>query len=63
MGSTLYRHVFVMALEKGLSNWVFWPSFTLGERAGGGGVLLPIYGIAQMCMPNGPLFQHCQVYD
>ena len=26
----------------------------------GGG---PIYGIVRMCVPNSPLFQHCQVYD
>ena len=23
----------------------------------------PIYGIVRMCVPNGPLFQLCQVYD
>ena len=32
-----------------------------GEGAGG---WLPIYGIVRrMCVPNSPLFQHCQVYD
>ena len=24
---------------------------------------IPIYGIVWMCVPNGPLFQRCQVYD
>ena len=24
---------------------------------------LPIYGKVRMCVPNGPLFQCCQVYD
>ena len=28
----------------------------LGGEGGGG-------GIVRMCVPNGPLFQHCQVYD
>ena len=32
-----------------------------GEGAVGGE--LPIYGIVWMCVPNGPLFQRCQVYD
>ena len=31
-----------------------------GLILGGGG---PIYGIVRMCVPNSPLFQHCQVYD
>ena len=22
-----------------------------------------LYGILRMCVPNSPLFQHCQVYD
>ena len=22
-----------------------------------------MYGIVRMCVPNGPLFQRCQVYD
>ena len=34
---------------------------------GGGGVsggrVIPIYGIVRMCVPNGSLFQRCQVYD
>ena len=34
---------------------------TQGGR--GGGVTSYIYGIVRMCMPNSPLFQHCQVYD
>ena len=33
---------------------------TKGLILGGGG---PIYGIVRMCVPNSPLFQHCQVYD
>ena len=41
---------------------------TGGGRVGWGGVgwgggLLPICGIVRMCVPNGPLFQRCQVYD
>ena len=32
-----------------------------GGLGGGGGV--PIYGIVRMCVPNGSLFQCCQVYD
>ena len=40
----------------------------IGEWGGGGGLggvggLLPIYGVVRMCVPNGPLFQRCQVYD
>ena len=34
-----------------------------GGRWGEGGGGLPIYGIVRMCVPNSPLFQHCQVYD
>ena len=30
---------------------------------GGGGGERPIYGIVWMCVPNGLLFQRCQVYD
>ena len=33
----------------------------MGWGWGGGG--LPIYDIVQMCVPNGLLFQRCQVYD
>ena len=29
----------------------------------GGGGTLPVYGIVQMCVPNGSIFQRCQVYD
>ena len=29
----------------------------------GAGVTSYIYGIVRMCVPNSPLFQHCQVYD
>ena len=32
-----------------------------GWVGGGGGVGFPIYGIVRMCVPNGPLFQRCQV--
>ena len=32
-----------------------------GRGAGGGGGKLPIYDIVRMCVPNGPLFQRCQV--
>ena len=28
-----------------------------------GGVLLPLYDIVRMYVPNSPLFQRCQVYD
>ena len=35
-----------------------------GWGGGGGGCgELPFYGIVRMCVPNGPLFQRCQVYD
>ena len=34
-----------------------------GEVRGEKGGQLPIYGIVRMCVPNGPLFQRCQVYD
>ena len=34
-----------------------------GGRGGGQGWLLPIYDIVRICVPNGPLFQRCQVYD
>ena len=34
-----------------------------GGGGEGGGGELPIYGIVRMCVPNSPLFQHCQVYD
>ena len=34
-----------------------------GWGGGGGGAELPIYSIVLMCVPNGPLFQRCQVYD
>ena len=30
---------------------------------GGRGLTSYIYGIVRMCVPNSPLFQHCQVYD
>ena len=30
---------------------------------GGGGNQNPIYDIVRMCVPNGPPFQRCQVYD
>ena len=47
---------------------------TLKPRCGGGGggdggggsawwKVIAIYGIVRMCVPNGPLFQRCQVYD
>ena len=32
-------------------------------RGRGGGGLLPIYGIVRMCVPNGPHFQRCKVYE
>ena len=34
-----------------------------GGGGGGGGGRGPIYGIVWMYVPNGPLFQRCQVYD
>ena len=35
-----------------------------GGWGGGGGLgQLPIYSIVRMCVPNGPLFQRCRVYD
>ena len=45
---------------------VFYP---VGGGGGGGveggrkEVTSNIYGIVRMCVPNGPLFQHCKVYD
>ena len=30
---------------------------------GMGGGYLSIYGIVRMCVPSGPFFQRCQVYD
>ena len=34
-----------------------------GGGVGGGGGYLSIYGIVRMCVPSGPFFQRCQVYD
>ena len=34
-----------------------------GGGGGGGRDQLPIYDIVQICVPNRPLVQRCQVYD
>ena len=57
----------ILFIKKKLNKWqysvvafLFQDSVTLKSSGGGGG---GGYGIVQMCVPNSPLFQRCQVYD